>query len=101
MNNEQLKQAIEQRETEVQGYQTNIDNYTLMVDELSSEWPEDLVNFKGQEIADIVQNITDEDSLIQVADLLFRDKLKITLWTERLEQRKAKLILKILKDQTE
>tara|TARA_R110000744_G_C18948649_1_gene515351 strand:+ start:104 stop:409 length:306 start_codon:yes stop_codon:yes gene_type:complete len=101
MNNEQLKQAIEQRETEVQGYQTNIDNYTLMIDELSSEWPEDLVKFKGQEIADIVQNITDEDSLIQVADLLFRDKLKITLWTERLEQRKAKLILKILKDQTE
>tara|TARA_R110000751_G_scaffold148747_1_gene253562 strand:+ start:121 stop:426 length:306 start_codon:yes stop_codon:yes gene_type:complete len=101
MNNEQLKQAIEQRETEVQGYQTNIDNYTLMIDELSSEWPEDLVKFKGQEIADIVQNITDEDSLIQVADLLFRDKLKITLWTERLEQRKAKLILKILKDQRE
>jgi hypothetical protein len=101
MNNEELKQAIEQRETEVQGYQTNIDNYALMIDELSSEWPEDLVKFKGQEIADIVHNITDEDSLIQVADLLFMDKLKITLWTERLEQRKAKLILKILKDQTE
>ena len=101
MNNEELKQAIEQRETEVQGYQTNIDNYALMIDELPSEWPEDLVKFKGKEIADIVQSITDEDSLIQVADLLFMDKLKITLWTERLEQRKAKLILKILKDQTE
>ena len=98
---QELEQAIEQREIEVQGYQTNIDNYALMIDELPSEWPEDLVKFKGKEISEIVQSIADEKCLAQVADLLFRDKLQITLWTERLEQRKAKLVLKILKDQAE
>ena len=99
MNKEGLQQAIEQRETEVEGYQTNIDNYSLMIAELPSEWPDDLVEFKGKEIKDIASLIADEECLMQVADLIFAEKLRYSLCTERLEQRKSKLILKVLRDQ--
>lgn len=101
MNNEELKQAIEQRETEVARYQTNIDNYSLMVAELPSEWPEDLVEFKGKAIKEIAGLIADEECMMQVGDLIFADTLRVSLCTERLEQRKAKLVLKVLIDQME
>ena len=77
MTKQQLQEAIEQRESEVSGYQVNIDNYTRMIADLPCEWPDDLIGFKGKEIS------------------------FITLRTERLEQRKSLLVLKIHKDQLE
>ena len=99
MNKEDLQKAIEQREAEVAAYQVNIDNYSLMLEELPSEWPEDLVKFQGKEIKDIATLIADEECLMQVGDLIFAEKLRYSLCTERLEQRKANLILKVLRDQ--
>jgi hypothetical protein len=48
MTKQQLQEAIEQRESEVSGYQVNIDNYTRMIAELPCEWPDDLIDFKGK-----------------------------------------------------
>lgn len=99
MNKKELEQAIEQRETEIEGYQTNIHNYSLMLAELPSEWPDDLAEFKGKEIKDIASLLADEECLVRVADLIFAEKLRYSLCTERLEQRKSKLVLKVLRDQ--
>lgn len=99
MKIEDLELAIQQREEEVSGYQTNIDNYARMIAELPSTWPQGLTQYKGREISGIVGDIEEESDLTLVADLLFHDKLQITLRSEKLEQRKAVLILKILKDQ--
>lgn len=101
MNIEQLKTNIEARIQEVAGYQTNIDNYTRMIAELPVEWNEATAQYRGKETADLVQIIDDEALLTQVADLVFKDKLTATLRTERLEQRKAKLVLKVLQNQLE
>lgn len=101
MNTEQLKINIDARIREVAGYQTNIDNYTRMIAELSGEWSEDTLQYRNKETAELVKLIDDEEKLTQVADLVFKDKLISTLRTERLEQRKAKLVLKVLQDQLE
>ena len=101
MTKQQLQEAVEQRESEVSGYQVNIDNYGRMIAELPCEWPDNLIGFKGKEISSIVGAVESEEDLNLAADLIFRDKLQITLRTERLEQRKAILVLKILKNQLE
>lgn len=99
MNTEQLNINIEARIQEVAGYQTNINNYSLMIAELSGEWSDDTLQYRNKETAELVKLIDDEEKLTQVADLVFKDKLVSTLRTERLEQRKAKLVLKVLQDQ--
>ena len=101
MTKQQLQEAIEQRESEVSGYQVNIDNYTRMLAELPCAWPDNLIDFKGKEISFIVGAVESETALNLAADLIFHDKLQITLRTEKLEQRKAILVLKIHKDQLE
>jgi chaperonin cofactor prefoldin len=101
MDKEDLQKAVEQREAEVAAYQVNIDNYSLMIEELPSEWPEDLIEFRGKEINEIAALIDDEECLMQVGDLIFAEKLRFSLRTEKLEQRKSKLVLKVLKDRLE
>lgn len=99
MNTEQLTTNIEARIQEVAGYQTNIDNYSRMIAELPGEWSDDTLQYRGKDTAALVQMIDDDELLTHVADLVFRDKLIATLRTEKLEQRKAQLVLKVLQDQ--
>jgi hypothetical protein len=96
---ETLKTSLQQRKEEIFGYQLNIDNYTLMISRLPSVWPEDLLKFRGSDLATLVANIQDEAQIMLVADLIFRDKLAATLMTEKLEQRKALLVRDILAEQ--
>lgn len=96
---ETLKTSLQQRKEEIFGYQLNIDNYTLLISRLPSVWPEDLLKFRGADLATLVSNIQDEAQIMLVADLIFRDKLAATLMTEKLEQRKALLVRDILAEQ--
>lgn len=99
MKKDQLTQNIEARIAEVAGYQTNIDNYTRMIAKIGGEWCAESLPFKGLETQDIAKQIEDEALIVKVADLNFKEKLTQTLRTERLEQRKALLVLEVLQDQ--
>lgn len=101
MKQDQLKHNIDARIHEVAGYQINIDNYSRLIEEIPAEWDDSTRQYQGKETAELVSLIADDDLLNHVADLVFKDKLIATLRTERLEQRKAKLVLKVLQDQIE
>lgn len=68
-----LKAALEQREREVVEYQVNIDNYRLAIDHIGED--EDLQEFKGH-----IRNL---------------------LQSSIVEQKKAKVILDVIKQQLE
>jgi len=91
-----LKTSVIQRDDEIFGYQLNIDNYTLMIASLPSVWPENIIKYRGSDIATLVANIQDEEQITLAADLIFYDKLFATLMTEKLEQRKAILVRQVI-----
>ena len=68
-----LSQALQARIDEVEGYQINIENYTLAIAYINETNDEELSGFKKQ-----------------LTDLLA---------TEKLEQKKSKVILEIIKKQ--
>lgn len=99
MTKDQLTQNIEARIAEVAGYQTNIDNYTRMVAKITGSWCVSTKPLRGMDTqAMAAQRVTD-DVLTKAADLNFRDKLLASIRAERIEQRKAMLVLEVLQDQ--
>lgn len=75
MNTEILKQALEARNQEVMGYQINIDNYTLAIKHIEASGDAELDAFKEQ--------------------------LTKLLASEILEQKKAKVMQAVIKQQLE
>ena len=73
-----LQQAMVAREQEVLGYQINIDNYTLALQEIAVLPP------------------AERDELAQ-----FKDQLTGLLASEKLEQKKSKIMLAVIKRQLE
>lgn len=71
-----LKPALDARIQEVMGYQINIDNYTMAIEHIDA------------------MSTTDQ---IELAE--FRQKLIDLLATEKLEQKKAKVMLEVIKKQ--
>jgi len=71
-----LAAALESREQEVLHYQINIDNYTIA-------------------LADISALSVEERAEISV----FADQLRTLLATEKLEQKKAKIMLEVIRKQ--
>ena len=99
MTKDQLTQNIAARTEEVAGYQTNIDNYTRMVAKITGAWCVSTEPLRGMDTqAMAAQRVTD-DVLTKAADLNFRDKLLASIRAERIEQRKAMLVLEVLQDQ--
>ena len=87
------------RELEVYSYQTNIDNYTIMLTGLpEDEFPADLASFSNVETARLPASLSDAD-VDMISQYQFRDKLKASVRTEIVEQSKAKLILAAIKAQ--
>ena len=68
-----LKDALVAREQEVMGYQINIDNYTLAIEHIKTSGDEDLAEFC--------------------------QKLESLLASEKLEQKKAKVMLFVVQQQ--
>ena len=71
-----LASALEAREQEVMHYQINIDNYTLALDEMSKLSVEERAELSG-----------------------FADQLRTLLASEKLEQKKAKIMLAVVQKQ--
>jgi len=71
-----LKAALEGREQEIMHYQINIDNYTIALDEIS--------------------NLPDDERL-ELA--VFAEQLTGLLASEKLEQKKSKIMLNVIKRQ--
>lgn len=99
MINDQLIQNIEARTAEVAGYQTNIENYSRMIAKINGDWCPATAPLQGLDTQQMVAACADDEILAKASDLNFRDKLKQTLRAERIEQRKAILVLEVLKDQ--
>lgn len=70
-----LKKSLNARIDEVMGYQINIDNYTLAITEIDKSGDEDLMPF--------------------------RELLEGLLKSEIIEQKKAKIMLEVLRKQVE
>jgi hypothetical protein len=71
-----LASALEAREQEVMHYQINVDNYTLALDEISQLSVEERAELSA-----------------------FSDQLRTLLASEKLEQKKAKIMLSIIRKQ--
>jgi predicted esterase YcpF (UPF0227 family) len=70
-----LTKALEARHEEIMNYQINIDNYTLAVEHINASGDEDLIDFA--------------------------EKLNQLLRTEKIEQKKAKVIRDVIQKQLE
>jgi hypothetical protein len=71
-----LVSALEAREQEVMHYQINIDNYTIALGEISKLSVEEKAELSG-----------------------FADQLRTSLASEKLEQKKAKIMLAVIQKQ--
>ena len=71
-----LVSALEARKQEVMGYQINIDNYTIALEEISKLSVEEKTELSG-----------------------FADQLRTFLSSEKLEQKKAKIMLAVIQRQ--
>jgi hypothetical protein len=87
------------REMEIYGYQLNIDNYGAMLAALPADaWPADLEAYKTIKTEDLPHELTDEQ-VAQIADLQYRDRLRVLVRTEKAEQNKSIRIRDVLKAQ--
>jgi len=73
-----LVKSLDAREQEVMHYQINIDNYTLALAEIESMSPDDRAELSA-----------------------FSEQLRTLLSSEKLEQKKAKIMLAVIKKQME
>jgi hypothetical protein len=73
-----LKTSLETRENEVMHYQINIDNYTLALQEIETLSADERAELSG-----------------------FTEQLRTLLTSEKLEQKKAKIMLAVIKKQME
>ena len=95
MTNEELQKNITYRIAEIDAYQVNIDNYSAMIQMLPNECPTHLEPYKNSSPAELTNVLPFEDIQI-ISDLQYRKRLESLLVTERLEQRKVKLVLDAL-----
>jgi hypothetical protein len=94
-----LAQSIEMREQEVYQYQVNINNFESMITalgDLPTQWPAHLVQYRGLTRDQMAVAIEDDDELDVASGLAFRDELKARIRSEKMEQRKSKMVLDTL-----
>lgn len=87
----QLADNIIAREHEIHHYQVNIDNYTAILANLSTEWPANLLQYKGLSTQQIAEQVPDADMIV-VSNLIMADNLTKALKTEKIEQSKSKQV---------
>ena len=91
----QIADAIVMRTHEVHSYDTNIENYTDMLQILSSEWPTHLEHLRNIDPhAAVAQCPIDDIDLL--SELQQYDRLSYLLKTEKLERNKSAKLLEIL-----
>lgn len=94
-----LAQSIEMREQEVYQYQININNFESMIASLGNLpqlWEPRLLPYRGMSRDEMAANIVDDNDLELASSLAFRDELRMRIRSEKMEQRKAKMVLDTL-----
>ena len=87
---EKLKaDTVVMREHECFSYQTNIDNYTAILDDLpKGEWPVELEQYRNTLPSDIPLEV-DLEIVQRVNDYQLRDRTKLLIRTEHCEMNKS------------
>jgi len=93
---ESLKVAIKHRKDEIFGYQFAIDNYAAVVALLPIECPEHLMQHREADINTLT--LCDADMML-LADLQFHVTISRSLMAEKMEQRKAIILLQAMESQ--
>lgn len=91
-----LASNVLHREAEIEAYQINIDNYSLMLAALpDGEWPEGLKQYAGTSVENLPDDMS-EDTVQTISDYQYRDRLRKLLRSERMEQGKSQRVLNAL-----
>lgn len=86
------------REDEVAQYQANVDLYTVMTENLPSEWPEHLAHLKdAPDTHAAIAGVEDLADVTLVAQLWAHDQAQAAIRAEMVEQAKAQAILDAMK----
>lgn len=67
--------------------------------QLPQVWPANLLPYKGMSRDEMAANIVDDNELEMASSLSFRDELRMRIRSEKMEQRKAKMVLDTLVNQ--
>jgi hypothetical protein len=88
---------IKARQDEIAQYEANIATYTAIVANTPSEWPANLLAYKGAKNKhEVISTIEDLSDVELLSDLWTNDEAKAAIRTETLEKRKAEAILATL-----
>jgi hypothetical protein len=91
------KTAIELRQEEVAQYQANIQLYTTISAGLPTEWPENLVQYRGAKNKhEVIAQVENLDDVQLLSDLWAKDDAEAAIRAETVELRKSMAILQAL-----
>jgi len=93
-----LADNIVARTHEVHQYDTNINNYKMLLEKYPVEWPEHLDQFRGMEPHTAAAQCGVED-IEELAACQQAERVAYLFKTEMVERSKAAAILEVLKDQ--
>jgi hypothetical protein len=88
---------IKSRQDEIAQYERNIATYTAIAANTPSEWPANLVAYKGAKNKhEVIATIEDLADVELLSDLWANEEAKAAIRTETLEKRKTEAILATL-----
>lgn len=94
-----LATNVVHREQEVHQYQVNIDNYTHLLSVLpQGDWPTEIAVYTQTKPEELPYSLPLE-TVTAISDYQFRDRIRVLIRTETIEQNKAKFSLAALKSQ--
>lgn len=102
INNEQryndLADSIVARTYEVYQYDTNIQNYEILLASYPTEWPTHLEQFRGMD-PHMAASECPVEHIDELADVQQAERVSYLIKTEKVERAKAAAILEVLKSQ--
>lgn len=91
---------LQARQNEVAQYDANIAMYQAILENLPTEWPEHLLQYRGAKNEhEVAGQIYDLDDLVLLSQLLYADTCHKAIRTEMLERTKAAAILAVMEAQ--
>jgi len=99
-NIDPLTMAIQSRESEVAQYQQNIVMYQAVLATLPTEWPDNLIQYRGASHQhNSISEVQDMADVELLSKLWYADDCQRLIRTETLEMTKSNAILQALKSQ--
>jgi hypothetical protein len=91
---------LQLREAEVAQYTANIEMYKTMLDSLPTEYPENLLQYKGTtDKHTVIATVEDLDDVELLSKLWAADDCKAAIRAEMVERSKSQAILDVLRTQ--